>query len=201
MGGGGALEGREEVLDEEGVRELVETELALVAVLGGAGGHGHDAGLHMRTSSRRDWERKVWQAEWTEAREVWSRACTHTSDWRGFATDIMQELMLLLSKRDGFWCHSRQVAEQIPLVFVLVIEIRRLLVAISKVVTNKYDKDSCVSTVVSSSAWAKYKAFDIQLGSTHAAVAPKISALRAFVSKPTTRANSDVKSTISPTLT
>ena len=113
----------------------------------------------------------------------------------------MQELMLLLSKLDGFWCHSRQVAEQIPLVFVLVIEIRRSLVAIFKVVANKYDKDSCVSTVVSSSAWAKYKTFDIQLGSTHAAVAPKISALRAFVSKPTTRANSDVKSTISPTLT
>ena len=36
--------------------------------------------LQMRASSRGHWERKAWQAEWTEAREVWSRACTHTSD-------------------------------------------------------------------------------------------------------------------------
>ena len=45
MGGGGALEGGEEGLDEEGVRELVDTELVLVAVLGSAGGDGHDAGV------------------------------------------------------------------------------------------------------------------------------------------------------------
>ena len=45
MGGGGTLEGGEEVLDEEGVRELVDAELVLVAVLGGAAGDGHDAGV------------------------------------------------------------------------------------------------------------------------------------------------------------
>ena len=45
VGGGGAVEGGEEGLDEEGVRELVGAELVLVAVLGGAGGDGHDAGV------------------------------------------------------------------------------------------------------------------------------------------------------------
>ena len=86
--------------------------------------------------------------------------------------------------------------------FAIVIEIKiASSVAIPKIVADKYDKDSCVSTTISLSAWAQDNAIEIQLGSTHAAVAPKISALRAFVSKPTTRANSDVKSTISPTLT
>ena len=85
MGGGGASEGGEEVFDEEGVRELVGTELVLVAVLGGAGGDGHGAGVADEVVQRRDSGRQIWRAEWTEVREVWSqvRKVMEVQGWVG----------------------------------------------------------------------------------------------------------------------
>lgn len=53
MGGSGTLEGGEEVLDEESVGELVDAELVLVAVAGGAGGVGHDAGIADEDTAKR----------------------------------------------------------------------------------------------------------------------------------------------------
>ena len=72
--------------------------------------------------------------------------------------------------------------------------------AASKIVAHKHHEYSRIPKAVVSSVSVEESASPSCFRTTtHAAVAPKISALRAFVSNPTTRAKREVKSTIIPT--